>query len=47
MTNLTYPMLYIAKEKGDTQKESSQKLGISPQRYQLKKWQSVFHITRG
>ncbi|WP_077700376.1 helix-turn-helix transcriptional regulator [Staphylococcus hominis] len=37
MTNLTYPMLYIArKEKGDTQKGVAQKLGISPQRYQLK-----------
>ncbi|OFM79770.1 MULTISPECIES: helix-turn-helix transcriptional regulator [Staphylococcus] len=37
MTNLFYPMLYIArKEKGDTQKGVAQKLGISPQRYQLK-----------
>ena len=37
MTNLAYPMLYIArKEKGDTQKGVAQKLGISPQRYQLK-----------
>lgn len=37
MTNLTYPMLYIArKEKGDTQRKVAQKLGISPQRYQLK-----------
>lgn len=37
MTNLAYPMLYIArKEKGDTQKGVAKKLGISPQRYQLK-----------
>lgn len=37
MTNLAYPILYIArKEKGDTQKGVAQKLGISPQRYQLK-----------
>ncbi|MGX0572092.1 helix-turn-helix transcriptional regulator [Staphylococcus hominis] len=37
MTNLAYPMLYIVrKEKGDTQKGVAQKLGISPQRYQLK-----------
>lgn len=37
MTNLAYPMLYITrKEKGDTQKKVAQKLGISPQRYQLK-----------
>ena len=37
MTNLAYPMLYITrKEKGDTQKKVASKLGISPQRYQLK-----------
>ncbi|MFC3467572.1 transcriptional regulator [Staphylococcus saprophyticus] len=37
MTNLTYPMLYIARrEKGDTQKAIAKKLSISPQRYQLK-----------
>lgn len=37
MTNLAYPMLYIARrEKGDTQKEIAKKLSISPQRYQLK-----------
>ncbi|MDW4114056.1 helix-turn-helix transcriptional regulator [Staphylococcus saprophyticus] len=37
MTNLAYPMLYIARrEKGDTQKEVAKKLSISPQRYQLK-----------
>ena len=37
MTNLAYPMLYIVrKEKGDTQKGVAHKLGISPQRYQLK-----------
>lgn len=37
MANLNYPMLYIArKEKGDTQRKVAQKLGISPQRYQLK-----------
>lgn len=37
MTNLAYPMLYIArKEKGDTQKEVAKKLSITPQRYQLK-----------
>ncbi|AVI05753.1 helix-turn-helix transcriptional regulator [Staphylococcus hominis] len=37
MTNLFYPMLYIArKEKGDTQKEVAKKLSITPQRYQLK-----------
>ncbi|MFW3609128.1 helix-turn-helix transcriptional regulator [Staphylococcus caprae] len=37
MTNLAYPMLYITrKEKGDTQRKVAQKLGISPQRYQLK-----------
>lgn len=37
MTNLAYPILYIVrKEKGDTQKGVAQKLGISPQRYQLK-----------
>ncbi|MFW3540216.1 helix-turn-helix transcriptional regulator [Staphylococcus caprae] len=37
MANVNYPMLYIArKEKGDTQRKVAQKLGISPQRYQLK-----------
>lgn len=37
MTNLAYPMLYIARrEKGDTQKAIAKKLSISPQRYQLK-----------
>lgn len=37
MTNLAYPMLYIARrEKGDTQKKVAKILGISPQRYQLK-----------
>ncbi|MGW7904471.1 helix-turn-helix transcriptional regulator [Staphylococcus xylosus] len=37
MTNLAYPMLYIARrEKGDTQKVIAKKLSISPQRYQLK-----------
>jgi putative transcriptional regulator len=37
MTNLVYPMLYIARrEKGDTQKAIAKKLSISPQRYQLK-----------
>lgn len=37
MTNLAYPMLYIARrEKGDTQKTIAKKLSISPQRYQLK-----------
>lgn len=37
MTKLAYPMLYIARrEKGDTQKLVAKKLGISPQRYQLK-----------
>lgn len=37
MTNLAYPMLYIARrEKGDTQKAIAKKLNISPQRYQLK-----------
>lgn len=37
MTNLEYPMLYIARrEKGDTQKVIAKKLSISPQRYQLK-----------
>ncbi|MDW3789975.1 helix-turn-helix transcriptional regulator [Staphylococcus saprophyticus] len=37
MTNLAYPMLYIARrEKGHTQKEVAKKLSISPQRYQLK-----------
>ena len=37
MNNLAYPMLYITrKEKGDTQRKVAQKLGISPQRYQLK-----------
>lgn len=35
--NLTYPILYITrKEHGHTQKEIAQKLGITPQRYQLK-----------
>lgn len=37
MTNLAYPMLYIARrEKGHTQKEVAKKLSISPQRYQIK-----------
>lgn len=37
MTNLSYPMLYIARrEKGDTQKAIAKKLSISPQRYQMK-----------
>lgn len=37
MTNLAYPMLYIArKERGHTQKAIAKKLSISPQRYQLK-----------
>ncbi|HEA0021267.1 helix-turn-helix transcriptional regulator [Staphylococcus aureus] len=37
MVKLTYPILYITrKEKGDTQKKVANKLGISPQRYQLK-----------
>ncbi|WP_180529150.1 helix-turn-helix transcriptional regulator [Staphylococcus haemolyticus] len=37
MANLNYPMLYIArKEKGDTQRKVALKLGISPQRYQMK-----------
>lgn len=37
MTNLAYPMLYIARrEKNDTQKAIAKKLSISPQRYQLK-----------
>ena len=37
MTNLAYPMLYIARrEKGDTQKAIAKKLSISPQRYQMK-----------
>lgn len=37
MTNLAYPMLYIARrEKGDTQKTVAKELSISPQRYQLK-----------
>lgn len=37
MANLAYPMLYITrKENGDTQKKVATKLGISPQRYQLK-----------
>lgn len=37
MANLAYPMLYIARrEKGDTQRKVAKKLGISPQRYQLK-----------
>lgn len=37
MTNLAYPMLYIARrERGDTQKAIAKKLSISPQRYQLK-----------
>ncbi|MGX0158299.1 putative transcriptional regulator [Staphylococcus cohnii] len=37
MTNLAYPMLYIArKEHGHTQKAIAKKLSISPQRYQLK-----------
>lgn len=37
MAKLAYPMLYIARrEKGDTQKLVAKKLGISPQRYQLK-----------
>ncbi|EZI38311.1 helix-turn-helix transcriptional regulator [Staphylococcus haemolyticus] len=35
--NLTYPILYITrKEHGHTQKKVAQKLGITPQRYQLK-----------
>lgn len=37
MTNLAYPMLYIArKEHGHTQKAIAKKLNISPQRYQIK-----------
>ena len=37
MASVNYPMLYIArKEKGDTQKKVAEKLGITPQRYQLK-----------
>ncbi|RXS04265.1 XRE family transcriptional regulator [Staphylococcus saprophyticus] len=37
MTNLAYPMLFVARrEKGDTQKAVAKKLSISPQRYQLK-----------
>lgn len=37
MTNLAYPMLYIARrEKGYTQKAIAKKLSISPQRYQMK-----------
>lgn len=37
MTNLAYPILYIARrENGDTQKTVAKKLSISPQRYQLK-----------
>ncbi|WP_432718024.1 helix-turn-helix transcriptional regulator [Staphylococcus equorum] len=37
MTNLAYPMLYIArKEHGHTQKTIAKKLSISPQRYQIK-----------
>lgn len=37
MTNLAYPMLYIARrENGDTQKTVAKELSISPQRYQLK-----------
>ena len=46
MANLAYPMLYITrKEKGDTQKEVATKLGISPQRYQLKEsGKAIFNL---
>lgn len=46
MTKLTYPMLYITrKEKGDTQKKVASKLGISPQRYQLKEsGKAIFNL---
>lgn len=46
MTKLTYPMLYITrKEKGDTQKKVANKLGISPQRYQLKEsGKAIFNL---
>ena len=45
MANLNYPMLYIArKEKGDTQRKVAQKLGISPQRYQLKSGKAHFTL---
>lgn len=37
MTNLAFPILYITRrEHGHTQKFVAKKLGISPQRYQLK-----------
>ncbi|WP_247919267.1 helix-turn-helix domain-containing protein [Staphylococcus aureus] len=37
MTNLAYPMLYIARrEKGHSQKFVAKKLNISPQRFSLK-----------
>ncbi|WP_426458507.1 helix-turn-helix transcriptional regulator [Staphylococcus nepalensis] len=37
MTNLTYPMLYIARrEKGHTQEQVARELSISKQRYGLK-----------
>ncbi|MDW5472303.1 helix-turn-helix transcriptional regulator [Staphylococcus equorum] len=37
MTNLAYPLLYIARrEKGHTQKAVAKKLSVSAQRYQLK-----------
>ncbi|RIN23588.1 helix-turn-helix transcriptional regulator [Staphylococcus succinus] len=43
MTNLAYPMLYIARrEKGDTQKAVAKKLSISAQRYQLKESGKAF-----
>ncbi|HCY3112543.1 TPA: helix-turn-helix transcriptional regulator [Staphylococcus aureus] len=46
MTKLTYPMVYITrKEKGDTQKKVASKLGISPQRYQLKEsGKAIFNL---
>lgn len=46
MTKLAYPMLYITrKEKGDTQKKVASKLGISPQRYQLKEsGKAIFNL---
>ncbi|MCG1471837.1 helix-turn-helix domain-containing protein [Staphylococcus epidermidis] len=46
MTNLAYPILYITrKENGDTQKKVATKLGISPQRYQLKEsGKAIFNL---
>ncbi len=46
MTKLAYPMLYITrKEHGDTQKKVASKLGISPQRYQLKECgRAIFNL---